>query len=127
MWDLPQRKCIRTIQAHDGCVRGITFNQSGTHLLSIGDDKTIKIWDVDIEYKEEDNISTVISKVGIIVIIFKLVICRKCLHTKTGNGCRIFQKQFIVSSRGVERHWHHGVLCSCLGVVTSIFCLLVLS
>lgn len=82
MWDLPQRKCIRTIQAHDGCVRGITFNQSGTHLLSIGDDKTIKIWDVDVEFKEEeDNISTVISKVRIIVDILKLVICSKYFKT----------------------------------------------
>ncbi|KAG8316897.1 DDB1- and CUL4-associated factor 13 [Homalodisca vitripennis] len=63
LWDLSQRTCVHNIQAHDGCVRGITFNQSGTHLLTIGDDKTIKIWNVDDNFdKGEEIITTVISK-----------------------------------------------------------------
>ncbi|XP_054267725.1 DDB1- and CUL4-associated factor 13-like [Macrosteles quadrilineatus] len=71
LWDLSQRQCARTIQAHDGCVRGLTFNSDGTHLLSIGDDKTIKIWNTDIDFESnEENISTIISKSVLLSISF---------------------------------------------------------
>jgi WD repeat and SOF domain-containing protein 1 len=44
LWELPKRKCLKTISAHDGYVRGLCFNQSGEYFFSCGDDMTIKQW-----------------------------------------------------------------------------------
>lgn len=44
IWDLPTRKPIRNFNAHDGYVRGIIYTPSGDHFVSVGDDKTIKVW-----------------------------------------------------------------------------------
>ncbi|XP_065651483.1 DDB1- and CUL4-associated factor 13 isoform X2 [Hydra vulgaris] len=46
-WHLQTRSCQKTVTAHSGFVRGITFSPSGQKLFSVGDDKTIKQWDVD--------------------------------------------------------------------------------
>lgn len=60
-WDLPHRLCTRSFQAHDGFVRGLTFTPDSQNLLSIGDDKTIKLWG--LEEGQEEPINTVLSKV----------------------------------------------------------------
>jgi len=44
LWDLPNRKCVHTVQAHTGFVRGICFDHNAQSFLSVGDDKTIKQW-----------------------------------------------------------------------------------
>lgn len=64
LWNLTSRKCIRSIRAHDGYIRGTTFLPDGEHFLSVGDDKTIKIWETDPG--DADNVEptdTVVSKV----------------------------------------------------------------
>lgn len=38
---------MRKIQAHEGYVRGSAFLPDGEHFLTIGDDKTIKLWETD--------------------------------------------------------------------------------
>lgn len=60
------RKCLRSIQAHDGYIRGSVFLPDGEHFLTTGDDKTIKMWETNPT--DEDNIEptdTVVSKVNI--------------------------------------------------------------
>lgn len=59
-WDLPTRTCTRSFQAHDGFVRGLTFTPDSRNLLSIGDDKTIKLWS--LEEGQEEPINTMLSK-----------------------------------------------------------------
>ncbi|XP_044259546.1 DDB1- and CUL4-associated factor 13 [Tribolium madens] len=64
VWDLPQKLCIREFVAHEGIVRGISYNPSGDHFITLGDDKTIKTWkskapDVG---EDEEPVNTVISK-----------------------------------------------------------------
>uniref|UniRef100_A0A2K5CQP1 DDB1- and CUL4-associated factor 13 n=1 Tax=Aotus nancymaae TaxID=37293 RepID=A0A2K5CQP1_AOTNA len=44
IWNLTQRKCIHTIQAHEGFVRGICTRFCGTSFFTVGDDKTVKQW-----------------------------------------------------------------------------------
>ena len=44
LWDLALRKTIWNVHAHKGFVRGICCSFDGNHLISCGDDKTIKIW-----------------------------------------------------------------------------------
>lgn len=49
IWNLPLQKCMRSMTAHSGFVRGMTFSSSGSHIFSVGNDKTIKQWKVDDE------------------------------------------------------------------------------
>lgn len=44
VWDLPTRRPVRHFNAHDGYVRGLTYTPDGEHILSVGDDKTVKVW-----------------------------------------------------------------------------------
>ncbi|XP_064652260.1 DDB1- and CUL4-associated factor 13-like [Lineus longissimus] len=44
LWNLPRRECTRSIQAHDGFVRGICCHPNGEYFFSCGDDKIIKQW-----------------------------------------------------------------------------------
>lgn len=62
VWDIPQRKKIRSFLAHEGMIRGVTFNPSGENFISIGDDKTIKIWKSTTEDEDETPINTMLSK-----------------------------------------------------------------
>ncbi|KAJ1521059.1 hypothetical protein ONE63_002766 [Megalurothrips usitatus] len=60
LWNLPVRSCIRSFQAHDGFVRGLTYTPNGQNLISLGDDKTIKFWG--LEEDQEDPLNTILSK-----------------------------------------------------------------
>lgn len=44
LWQLANRNCTSSWQAHEGVIRGLTFDPSGDRLLSCADDKTIKSW-----------------------------------------------------------------------------------
>ncbi|ELU03992.1 hypothetical protein CAPTEDRAFT_174096 [Capitella teleta] len=64
LWDLPRRKCVRSINAHDGFVRGICFNPSGEYFFTCGSDKVIKQWSMDGPGagEEEEPMNTILSK-----------------------------------------------------------------
>ncbi|XP_017776905.1 PREDICTED: DDB1- and CUL4-associated factor 13 [Nicrophorus vespilloides] len=64
VWDIPQKKCIREIQAHDGVLRGISYTNDGQHFFSIGDDKNIKMWSSQAPLRPEDEepANTILSK-----------------------------------------------------------------
>jgi WD repeat and SOF domain-containing protein 1 len=59
------KRCLRMMEAHDGYVRGVTFNSEGDHIISVADDKTIKTWNTDISDTDQPNLplNTIISKV----------------------------------------------------------------
>lgn len=64
IWNLTKRKCIRTIQAHEGFVRGICTRFCGTSFFTVGDDKTVKQWKMDGPGygEEEEPLYTVLGK-----------------------------------------------------------------
>ncbi|XP_013418347.1 DDB1- and CUL4-associated factor 13 isoform X2 [Lingula anatina] len=47
LWNLPKRKCVRAVAAHEGYVRGMCYNPSGDYFYSCGDDKIIKQWSME--------------------------------------------------------------------------------
>ena len=72
VWDLPQRTCERSFLAHEGIVRGVVLTSDYERFITVGDDKTIKMWktgnpdeDTDLDKDANDRpINTIISKVS---------------------------------------------------------------
>uniref|UniRef100_A0A2K5KC87 DDB1- and CUL4-associated factor 13 n=1 Tax=Colobus angolensis palliatus TaxID=336983 RepID=A0A2K5KC87_COLAP len=64
IWNLTQRNCIRTIQAHEGFVRGVCTRFCGTSFFTVGDDKTVKQWKMDGPGygEEEEPLHTILGK-----------------------------------------------------------------
>jgi len=60
LWQLTDRKCLAAWQAHEGVVRGATFVPGGKHILTCGDDKTIKLWDASVW--SDVPVDTIVSK-----------------------------------------------------------------
>ncbi|XP_060679320.1 DDB1- and CUL4-associated factor 13 isoform X1 [Hemiscyllium ocellatum] len=64
IWNLMNRQCIRTVQAHSGFVRGLCSRFCGTSFFSVGDDKTIKQWKMEGPSfeEQEEPIHTILGK-----------------------------------------------------------------
>jgi len=64
VWNLPKKKCMRTLKAHDGFVRGMCFNPNGEYFFTCGDDNTVKQWDIDAGTGEgaDEPINTILGK-----------------------------------------------------------------
>nr|CAD7412150.1 unnamed protein product [Timema poppensis] len=62
-WDLAQRRNLRSFQAHNGYVRGVTFVPSGQQFVTVGDDKTIKFWNMEgpMWGEEEEPTNTILT------------------------------------------------------------------
>lgn len=68
LWNLGTKKCVRSIQAHEGLVRGLCFLADGDHFLTVGDDKCIKMWETEPESEENvEPTDTSFSKVVFLV------------------------------------------------------------
>ncbi|XP_002737907.1 DDB1- and CUL4-associated factor 13-like [Saccoglossus kowalevskii] len=61
LWNLASRRCTRSITAHTGFVRGLCCKPEGNHFFSVGDDSTIKQWDMETSESDEP-INTIIGK-----------------------------------------------------------------
>lgn len=63
IWNLATRKCSRTVQAHDGFVRGLSVRFCGTSFFTAGD-KTVKQWKMEGPGfgETEEPIHTVLGK-----------------------------------------------------------------
>lgn len=46
IWDVRAEKCIATLVGHDNWVTDICFNQSGKYLISVSDDRSMRVWDL---------------------------------------------------------------------------------
>src|SRR5262249_7859842 len=47
LWDFPKRSIDRTFRGHQGRVYALAFDSSGQKLLSAGEDRSIRVWDVE--------------------------------------------------------------------------------
>uniref|UniRef100_A0AAY5KYC1 DDB1- and CUL4-associated factor 13 n=1 Tax=Esox lucius TaxID=8010 RepID=A0AAY5KYC1_ESOLU len=64
LWNLTKRECVRTLQAHEGFVRGVVVRFCGSSFFTIGDDKNIKQWKMETPGygEEEEPINTILGK-----------------------------------------------------------------
>ncbi|XP_072266907.1 DDB1- and CUL4-associated factor 13 [Pyxicephalus adspersus] len=64
IWNLASQKCTRTIQAHEGFVRGLCARFCGTSFFTVGDDKTVKQWKMESPGygQNEEPIHTILGK-----------------------------------------------------------------
>jgi len=46
VWDLASKKCIRTYDDHVSPVNSVAWHPDGTCVAAVGDDCTIKLWDI---------------------------------------------------------------------------------
>lgn len=46
-WQVSEQRCLHSIRAHTGFVRGLSLNFDDTFLLSCGDDGVVKRWDIE--------------------------------------------------------------------------------
>jgi hypothetical protein len=49
VWNLSTRVCLTTLPAHRGFVRGIALGHDNTSVITVGDDKTIKLWPLSLD------------------------------------------------------------------------------
>lgn len=69
LWDVSQKKCEWTVQAHNGQVWSIVAAPDGDSFFTVGNDKTIKKWSLD-KAKEGDHdlpVDTWLSDVSVIL------------------------------------------------------------
>ena len=54
LWSLSSQKCTWSANAHRGFVKGLCFIPFNDRLISVGDDKTVKLWDPSSQAEVED-------------------------------------------------------------------------
>jgi len=62
IWNLTNKKCVTVFPAHNGVIRGLVYTPDGRELLTVGDDKTIKVWGAEEEAWSDLPLDTVVSK-----------------------------------------------------------------
>ena len=92
LWDVSHRKLLHTVQAHDGFLRGITFNHESTAFYTVGDDKLIKQWKAEAADGSDIKapVNTVVAK----------TMLKGISHHKT--------KPFMVTCGEVCNLWEHS-------------------
>lgn len=91
VWDIPQQLCLRSFVAHEGIVRGISYEPTGSHFFTLGDDKTIKTWNAEAAESEadEDPINTILSKTVLTGISYHQ---SKPMFATCGEVCQIWEE-----------------------------------
>lgn len=62
IWNLTYKTCLTSFPAHNGVIRGLVYTPDGSELMTVGDDKTIKVWGAEEESWSDLPRDTVVSK-----------------------------------------------------------------
>lgn len=90
VWDLSRRLLTRRFLAHEGFVRGICYTVQGDRFLTVGDDKTVKVWNTfGTEGKAEMPINTALSKTMVTGIAHHQ---RENIFATCGEVCSIWDE-----------------------------------
>lgn len=47
IYEVATGACVMTLEGHENWVRGLRFHPNGKHLLSVGDDRSLRVWDLE--------------------------------------------------------------------------------
>ncbi|PIK33510.1 putative DDB1- and CUL4-associated factor 13 [Apostichopus japonicus] len=88
VWNLATRKCVRTLNAHRGFVRGITVDRNCEYILTVGNDQTIKQWGMEpaASRELEEPVNTIIGKVSTVDIVNVTTKSQRYLHRSITTG-----------------------------------------
>lgn len=90
IWDLPTRNCLRHFVAHEGFVRGICYTPDGNQFITVGDDKTIKTWNVETDFGSDDEpVNTILSRNNISGISHHR---NEPLFATSGENCQLWEE-----------------------------------
>jgi len=93
IWNLPTRNCVRSVVAHEGWVRGVVYTPDSSRFLSVGDDKSIKIWVSELSELDDDEddgpINTILSKTVITSISHHR---REPIFATCGEVCQLWEE-----------------------------------
>ena len=93
IWNLSSRTCTRNIVCHDGWVRGCEYTPDGSRFITVGDDKTIKIWVSELSELDDDEddvpINTILSKTVISTISHHR---RESIFATCGEVCQLWEE-----------------------------------
>ncbi|XP_059481822.1 DDB1- and CUL4-associated factor 13 [Neocloeon triangulifer] len=87
VWNLASRKQEVRMVAHERTVKGMTFEPSGEHLITCGDDKTIKIWKTERDDDEGE------------ILPSNTIICKNSINSITHHR---EDKTFVTAGEAVE-------------------------
>ncbi|MBN3314710.1 DCA13 factor, partial [Atractosteus spatula] len=107
IWNLTKRECVRTLQAHEGFVRGMCVRFCGTSFFTTGDDKTIKQWDMNGPGygEEEEPLNTILGKFSCSLKLFPVLNNLENME-KAGSKCKSVYT-------GIDHHWKEGTFATC--------------
>ena len=103
IWNLPKKSCVRTLTGHLGRVYSVAFSPCGTKVLSASKDKTLKMWDVGENCKDDER-----------------CICTLEGHTRRVLHCSFSQRSFLAASASADmtvRVWD-TVAATCIFILT---------
>lgn len=91
VWDIAQRTELRSIAAHEGIVRGLTYASDGAHFITIGDDKAIRTWsNLCPQFGEdEEPVNTILSKTVLAAISYNY---KEPKFATCGEVCQLWEE-----------------------------------
>jgi DDB1- and CUL4-associated factor 13 len=123
IWNLSNRKCVQTYNAHEGFVRGICMDSSASMIFSCGNDKIVKHWKYDLETstRELEAVQTIVGKTFFTAIDHH---AKKPMYATSGERVDIWDESHLEPIKsytwGVDSHYNvkfspieYSLLASC--------------
>eukprot|EP01029_Cantina_marsupialis_P028174 TRINITY_DN775818_c0_g1_i1.p1 TRINITY_DN775818_c0_g1~~TRINITY_DN775818_c0_g1_i1.p1 ORF type:complete len:456 (+),score=120.99 TRINITY_DN775818_c0_g1_i1:69-1436(+) len=104
-WDLAHRKPKFRVTAHNGFVRGLSVHMSGHSFLSCGDDRFVKMWNINPDSADMSNMVPMSEWIG--KSAFHGVDCNRADHTFLTSGDQIQVWNYHRSEPTNTFQWGH--------------------
>ncbi|XP_052868134.1 DDB1- and CUL4-associated factor 13 [Anopheles cruzii] len=94
IWDVANKRRMVSLAAHSGYCRGIAFTTDGERILTVGDDKNIKIWEYNRDWEDANRVqrplNTILTK-GVCVALSHSY--DSTAFATSGDTCHIWDEE----------------------------------